>query len=57
MKKNISIFPQGSISLVMLGQTMYYAKSSQGLGKRLAQRFSRIFKSQSKNTLYNRMHI
>ena len=56
MKKNISPFPQGHISLAMFGQTMYYAKSSQGLGHRLAQRFSRIFKTRP-STIPNRLHI
>ncbi|MEK7631800.1 MAG: hypothetical protein AAB445_02960 [Patescibacteria group bacterium] len=44
MKKISGAFPQGQISLVMLGQTMYYAKSSHGLGHRLAQGLSNIFR-------------
>jgi hypothetical protein len=43
MKKLASAFPQGQISLVMLGQTMYYAKSSPTLGRRIAQSFSYLF--------------
>ncbi|MFA6588681.1 MAG: hypothetical protein WCT08_06505 [Patescibacteria group bacterium] len=44
MKKTTSMFPNGQISLVMLGQTMYYSKSSTGLGKRLTQQVFSIFK-------------
>ncbi len=43
MKKAASTFPQGQISLLMLGQTMYYAKSSPTLGRRIAQSFSHLF--------------
>ena len=44
MKKTTSLFPNGQISLVMLGQTMYYSKSSSSLGRRLSQQFFSMFK-------------
>ncbi|MFA6042379.1 MAG: hypothetical protein WCV85_06705 [Patescibacteria group bacterium] len=38
MKKLSPAFPSGHISLVMLGQTMYYEKASMSLGHRMAKR-------------------
>ncbi|PIS40827.1 MAG: hypothetical protein COT26_01295 [Candidatus Kerfeldbacteria bacterium CG08_land_8_20_14_0_20_43_14] len=49
MKKTISTFPNGQISLVMLGQTMYYSKSSSSAGKRIAQQFFSFFKTAPKS--------
>ncbi|RJO59246.1 hypothetical protein C4546_03425 [Candidatus Parcubacteria bacterium] len=53
MKKSASFFPHGQISLVMFGQTMYYAKATPNLGKRIAQQFFGFFKTPQKRHFLN----